>query len=174
MIRHTVNLVEDIKNQLGNSGKTAVILPEKPIIPDGSITGEGDNTCADCFTYRRDGNYYIIDGLTPAGEEKTGLIVPCQVNGLYVKGFEASVFADHAKVEEITLQENIASVPNFSFRGCGKLKKNILTHTAPSELSVGYDFLSGTNAKIYVPGEHVNAFINDYLWGYYERKIVGY
>ena len=174
MIHNTVNLVNDLKNQLGNTSKTEIVLPEKPIAPDASIVGEGDNSCADCFTYTRDGNYYIIDGLTEAGLERSSLIVPYQVNGLYVKGFTASVFAGNTKIEEITLQENITNVSSNSFDGCRRLKKIILTHTAPSGLSVGYYFLNGTNAKVYVPKEHMSTFINDYFWGYYAQKIVGY
>ena len=174
MVHHTVNLVNDIKNQLGNTSKTAVVLPEKPIAPDASIVGEGDNSCADCFTYTRDGNYYIIDGLTEAGMARSTLIVPYQVNGLYVKGFTASTFAGNKNIEEITLQENITSVPNNSFDGCRRLKKIILTHTEPSGLSVGYFFLEGTKAEVYVPKAHMSAFINDYFWGYYAQKINGY
>lgn len=174
MLHYTAALVEDLKNQLGNSSKTAIILPEKPVIPDESIEGEGDNSCADCFTYRREGNYYVLDGLTPAGMERSELTVPYQVNGLYVKGFDSSLFAGNETIQEITLQENISSVSGSSFDGCRRLKKIILTHSSPSSLSVGYFFLEGTNAKIYIRQEHVNSFINDYFWGYYEQKIVGY
>lgn len=47
--------------------------------------------------------YYIIDGLTEKGQEQKKLIVPYQVNGLYVKGFTAEVFAGKNMIEEITL-----------------------------------------------------------------------
>lgn len=50
----------------------------------------------------------------------------------------------------------------------------ILTHEKPSEISVGYGLLDGTNAKIYIQNAYVNPFTNDYSWGYYEQKIVGY
>ena len=173
-VRHTVNLVNDLKNQLGNTTKTEVILPEEPVLPDESIEGEGDNSCAGCFTYSREGNYYVIDGLTQTGAEQKTLIVPYQVNGLYVKGFARSVFEGNRTIREITLQENITTVPDDSFNGCGSLKKIILTHTKPSALSVGYAFLNGTDAKIYIRKEYAGAFINDYAWGYYEQKIVGY
>ena len=174
MIHYTVNLVENIKNQLGNTRKTEIILPEKPIKPDASIVGEGDNTCADCFTYIKDGNYYIIDGLTEKGKASTSLTVPYQVNGLYVKRFLPEVFAGNTKLVEITIQGNITSIPNGSFKGCTTLKKVILTHEKPSDISVGYRLLDGTNAKIYIQNAYVNTFTNDYSWGYYEQKIVGY
>lgn len=174
MMHYTVNLVEDIKNQLGNTRKTEIILPEKPIKPDPSIVGEGDNACADCFTYIKDGNYYIIDGLTEKGQESASLTIPYQVNGLYVKRFLPDVFAGNKKVEEITIQGNITSIPNHSFKGCTMLKKVILTHEKPSEISAGYGLLDGTNAKIYIQNAYVNPFTNDYSWGYYEQKIVGY
>ena len=174
MILHTVNLVNDIKNQLGNTRKTEIVLPEKPLVPDESIEGEGDNSCAGFFTYRRDGNYYVLDGLTEEGAAKSKLIIPYQVNGLYVKGFLPSVFEGNGKIEEITLQENVKTVSYGSFSGCRNLKKIILTHEKPSDLSVGFFFLKGTNAKIYVKREFVNGFINDYFWGYYAHDIVGY
>ena len=100
--------------------------------------------------------------------------MPYQVNGLYIKGFTNTVFTGNKKIEEITLQENIAVVPNSSFDGCSNLKKIILTHTKPSGLSAGYYLLNGTGARIYIQKEYVSSFINDYSWGYYEQKIVGY
>ncbi len=174
MIHYTVNLVENIKNQLGNTSKTEIVLPEKPVKPDESIVGEGDNTCADCFTYIKDGNYYIIDGLTEKGKESTSLTIPYQVNGLYVKRYLPDVFVGNTTITEITIQANITSIPNSGFKGCKALKKVILTHEKPSDLSVGYRLLDGTNAKIYIQKACVNTFVNDYSWGYYEQKIVGY
>ena len=174
MIFYTVHLVNDLKNQLGNTTKTNYALPEKPIVPDAGIEGEGDNSDADCFTYRKEGNYYFLDGLTEEGAQRSALTIPYQVNGLYVKGFDAALFAGNETIEEITLQENVAKIANGSFSGCRKLKKIILTHTKPSALSVGYYLLDGTNARVYIGQEYVNAFINDYFWGYYEQKIVSY
>ena len=65
-------------------------------------------------------------------------------------------------------------MPDNAFDGCRKLKKIILAHEKPSDLSVGYNLLNGTNAKIYIREDAVNSFINDYFWGAYENKIVGY
>ena len=174
MTVRTVNLVNDIKNQLGNTTKTEVTLPEKPIIPDPGIEGEGDNSCKDYFTYEQDGNYYVITGLTDAGREQTKLVIPYQVNGLYVSGFDASVFADNTAVEEITVQDNIDFIKDNSFTGCTKLKKLILMHEQPSDISVGYGLLNGTGAKIYVDSDVASEFKNDYFWGHFASDIVGY
>ena len=174
MTVRTVQLVNDIKNELGNTSKTDAVLPEKPIIPDPGIEGEGDNSDKDCFTYEQDGNYYIITGLTEKGLEQTELVVPYQVNGLYVREFGASVFAGNTTVREITIQENIDFIEDGSFSGCDNLKKIILTHDEPSDISVGYGLLSDTRASVYVSKDVLSQFKNDYFWGSYAEDLIGY
>lgn len=167
MTVRTVQLVNDLKNQLGITTKTEVVLPEKPVIPQPGIEGEGDNSCADCFTYSKDGNYYVIEGLTEKGAQSTDIIVPYQVDGLYVKGFGADVFAGNTTIEKITLQTNISSVADGSFNGCESLEKLILLHTDPAEISVGYNLTEGASFKIFVSESALSAFKNNYFWGHY-------
>ena len=173
MTVRTVQLVNDIKNQLGNTSKTDAILPEKPIMPDPGIEGEGDNSCADCFTYEQDGNYYIITGLTDKGREQKELIVPYQVNGLYVKEFTAETFAGNTTVVSITVQDNIGTMYDGSFDGCKNLKELVLLHSSPLDISVGYYLTRGCNCSIYVPEEALSAFVNNYFWGVYSDVLYG-
>ncbi|MCD8308530.1 MAG: leucine-rich repeat domain-containing protein [Clostridia bacterium] len=173
MTVRTVNLVNDIKNQLGNTTKTDISLPEKPVKPDISIEGEGDNTYAGYFTYQLDGNYYVITGLTEEGKTLKEVVIPYQVNGVYVKSFTADVFAGNTAIQCVTVQENISTIADDSFNGCTSLKKIILTHGQPSDISVGYGLLNGTDADIYVPQDSVSAFKNNYFWGHYADKIYG-
>ncbi len=107
MTVRTVKLVNDIKTELGNSTKTECVLPDKPVIPDEGVEGEGDNSHADMFEYRLDGSYYTVVGLTEAGKSAAELVIPYQVNGIYVKAFLPSVFKDDKSVTKITVQENI-------------------------------------------------------------------
>ena len=173
MTVRTVQLVNDIKNALGNTTKTEYTLPEKPVIPDTEIEGEGDNSDAAYFTYTQDGNYYVVSGLTEEGSARTDLTVPYQVDGLYVKSFTADVFAGNTVVESVTIQENITSVSDGSFSGCTGLKTITFLQEDPTATSVGYGLLTGTDAVICVPDSAVSAYKNNYFWGHYADSIVG-
>ncbi len=167
MTVRTVNLVNDLKNQFGNTTKTDVALPEMPLVPDPDIEGEGDNSCADCFTYRREGNYYVIDGLTEKGRDARTLVVPYQVDGLYIKSFLPSVFAGNKTVRSIVVQQNIGMLYDGSFDGCSALDQIFLMHSDPSGISVGYGLRDGASFRICVPADALGAFKNDYFWGNY-------
>lgn len=173
MTVRTVRLVNDIKNQLGNTTKTEAVLPEKPVMPDPGIEGEGDNSCADCFTYEQDGNYYIITGLTEKGRTQKNIVVPYQVDGLYVREFIAQTFAGNTAVESITVQANIGVLYDGSFDGCTNLKEVVLKHTSPLDISVGYSLTRGWDGAIYVPKESLGAFTNNYFWGVYADVLRG-
>ena len=96
-----------------------------------------------------------------------------KVNGLYVKSFSASVFSGNEIVESITIQENIRSVSDNSFKGCTNLKKIVLKHPEPSQITVGYGLLNGTSSAICVSESSVSAFKNNYFWGHYAENIYG-
>ena len=174
MALRTYMLVNDLKNQLGNTTKTEYALPEMPIAPQKGISGEGDNSCQDYFNYHIDGNYYIIDSLNDAGSSASDIVVPYQVDGLYVKGFLSTVFAGDRKLKSIRIQKNVSSIINESFGGCTSLEKIIFDHTEPSSISVGGGLIFGTSAKIYVPKDSLSKFMNDYNWGKYAKDMVGY
>ncbi|MGN0813792.1 MAG: hypothetical protein ACI4MH_00995 [Candidatus Coproplasma sp.] len=174
MTVRTVNLVNDIKNQLGNTTKTEVVLPEMPVIPQPGTEGEGDNSCADCFTYEREGNYYVITGLTEKGGSAERLVVPYQVDGLYVKSFLPSVFAGNRNIRSVTVQQNIRTVYDGSFDGCTNMQELFFEHESPSDISVGYNLLKGTSCRIYVHRQALSAFKNDYFWGSYADKLYAY
>lgn len=173
MTVRTVQLVNDLKNQLGNTSKTEAVIPEKPVVPDPDIEGEGDNSCKDCFEYEQDGNYYRIVGLSEEGRGRSELVVPYQVNGLYVTEFSADTFAGNTEVERITVQANIRTLYDGSFEGCTNLKELVLEHGSPSDISVGYDLDRGCDCRIYVPEEALSAFKNNYFWGSYAEKLYG-
>lgn len=176
MTLRTVRLVDDIKNQLGNTTKTNIVLPAKPVIPDPDIAGEGDNTDAAMFEYRLDGSYYTVIGLTDEGKREEELTIPYQVDGIYVKAFLPLVFFDNKNIKAVTVQDNIHTLSNGSFLGCAQLEKIILKHSEPAEIAVGYELLGGApqDCKILVPEEALSKFENNYFWGKYARQLQGY
>ncbi len=172
-VLRTVQLVCDIKNQLGDNSKTECVLPDKPIAPDGDIVGEEDNSCADMFTYVKEGNYCIVTGLTDSGKLAENLIVPYTVDGITVKSVDATTFADNKNIRSVTLQQNIRNLPNYMFAGCDNLQQVVLLHTAPSQISVGYELLANApkSCNIIVPSSALSKFKNNYFWGRYAKRL---
>ncbi len=172
MTLYTVNLVNDIKNMLGNTTKTECVIPEMPILPQPDLAGEGDNRCADMFVYEQHGNYYVVTGLTEKGKNAKELVIPYQVDGLYIQSFTADVFRNNKVVERITVQGNIKNLSDRSFYGCENLRKLVLKHTAPSDIAVGYYLLDGAEScQIYVEPSAIGAFKNNYFWGRYAKQL---
>ena len=176
MTVRTVNLVNDLKTEWGNDTKTQVILPNKPVVPEQGLEGEGDNSHADCFTYALTNGYYTITGLTDKGKNSVTLIIPYQVDGIYVKEMNADVFVENDTLECVTFQKNIKLLIDNSFCGCDRLSSIILCHDVPADISVGYGILNGVSksCKILVPNKALSAFQNDYFWGRYAERLQGY
>ncbi len=172
MTLHTVNLVNDVKNALGNTTKTEYILPEMPVVPQPDLEGEGDNSHADRFTYKQEGNYYTVTGLTEKGKQAKELVIPYQVDGLYIHAFTTDAFKNNETVESITVQDNIKTLSDGSFMGCVNLKKLVLKHESPADISVGYHLLDGAeHCNVYVDQSVVSAFKNNYFWGRYAKQL---
>lgn len=176
MTVRTVQLVNDLKTEFGNTTKTEYVLPDKPVIPDKEVEGEGDNSCAAMFEYRLDGSFYTVVGLTEEGKNAETLVLPYQVDGIYVKEFLPVVFFDDKNLKSVMIQENIRNLPDRSFLGCDNLREIVLKHTEPSDISVGYELLNGTSADcvIYVPFPGLSKFSNNYFWGKYAKRLQGY
>ena len=176
MAVRSVQLVNDIKNQLGNTTKTEADLPEMPVIPDESIEGEGNNADKNCFTYELSDGRYTVTGLTEEGRARTQLTIPYQVNGIYIDSFTAEVFAGNAVVQSVTIQNNISLLPDGAFSGCSSLREIRLEHAAPADISVGYGLFSGTSGAldVYVPEDALSAFANNYFWGRYADRLKAY
>lgn len=176
MTVRSVQLVNDIKNELGNTTKTDITLPNMPVVPDEDIEGEGDNSDRDCFTYELIDGYYTVTGLTAEGQAASELTLPYQVNGIYINAFTADVFAGDSAVKSITIQKNITVLPDSCFSGCTALREVYLEHTDPADISVGYGLFEGTSGAcaVYVPQEAVASFTNNYFWGRYADRLKAY
>lgn len=175
-IYNTVRIVNDIKTALGVTSKTDFALPDMPAIPDSTIEGEGENTDSDCFTYELRGSRYYVTGLTESGKSKSELVIPYQVDGVYISGFDSDVFKNDTVIEKITIQSNISTLSDNSFYGCSRLEEVVLCHDKPSDVSVGYYLLDGANSncRIGVKAESLSAFKNDYFWSKYAKRLFGY
>ena len=176
MTMRTVQLVNDIKNQLGNTTKTEIVLPNMPVAPDESVEGDGDNTDKDCFTYELEDGRYTVTGLTDEGRAATELVLPYQVDGIYITAFTADVFAGHKSLTSVTIQDNISALPDGCFSGSTALRSIYLGHGDPADISVGYGLFDGTSSalKVYVPEDALASFTNNYFWGRYADRIKAY
>ena len=175
MTVHSVNLLNDIKNQLGISAPTNIELPAAPEIPADDDGVEGNNRDEDCFVFGEDENgNCIITSLSEKGASRKNIEVPYSHNGRQIVAFNADVFAGNTVIEVIILQDNIATVFDRSFDGCTSLRNIFLRHKKPSEIKIGYEFLAGTEATINIYKSSIDAFKNDYSWSYYSSYMVGY
>lgn len=174
MTVHSVSLLNDIKNELGLSYPTSVVLPEKPSAPSGGESHVGDNSFENYFEYAvdSDGNTYI-SGITEAGRSLSDVVVPYSHGGEEIKYFSADTFSGNASLRSVTLQPNIALVYDGSFSGCTSLQSVIVEHGDPASLQVGYGLLDGTDADICVDEGAYAQFIMNYTWGWYADRIVG-
>lgn len=177
MTVRSINLLEDIKNELGIFTHTQAQYPEKPPlgIPEPPVEADKDNNDADCFEYSDDGNGGLIAvGLTEKGKGRARLTVPYSFGGKTVSSLAAEALAGNAALEEVVIQSNIRYLRDGSFSGCGRLKKIILRHTSPSRIGVGYGLLDGTSASVLVEKSAFSAFSTDYTWGWYAERLVSY
>lgn len=175
MTAYTAYLTEDIKTKLGIAQPSGIILPNRPELPDYEVSVEGDNSQSDCFLYEENEKGYTIVGLSEKGKTKTSLTLPIVYNGKAVTEFSKTVFQNNQVIENIIIQTNINRILDDSFNGCTALSKITLRHTHPTQISIGFALLNGTEScKIYVQTEHLSAFYGDYVWGFYLEYMEGY
>ncbi len=168
MTVHTVRLVDALKADMGDPSPTEVELPEMPELPAEDVpAGEGDVSDAACFTYTAQGDGYVVTGLTEEGAARTSLVLPYSYEGAPVSGFGANVFAGNAVLRELTLQENVRSIPDGAFDGCTALEKLIVLQEDPARIYVGLELLRGApSCIVYVPKGTLPAYRGHYNWQY--------
>ncbi len=167
MTVHTVHLVEALKTIWGDASPTDVILPEMPSLPEEPSAGEGDVSDAACFTYEVRENVCFVTGLTEEGASRTALVLPYSHEGLPVAGFGPGVFAGNTVLRELTLQDNVRSIPDGAFEGCTALERLHVLHEDASRISVGFEPLRGApSCIVYVPKGSLSSYMGDYEWQY--------
>ena len=163
----TKALIEDIKLLLGDSTPTDIALPAMPKAPDASVY-DGDNSHAHLFTYREQGNGYVISGIK--SDIERNLILPCAYEGKPIIGVDENVLC-HLNVTSVTIQPNIRLLRDGMFNGCASLERVILTG-APTDYTVGNNFRLGASFNIQVPEGLVASYKLNYSWQMYARYIV--
>lgn len=167
----TKYLIEDLKILFKDTSPTLIALPDMPqlAIP-APITG--DDSCQDCFTYRRLGDGWVIDGLSEKGLTAQALVVPVSYQGQVVTGIDEGVFAGNTTLQEVTLQLNIGILYDGMFQGCTHLERLILTSQSPSAHTVGDGLLEGADFLICVPEDSVDQYRRHYSWQQYSAYII--
>lgn len=165
----TKYLIEDLKILFGDTSVTDIPLPPMPEV-SGSLVS-GDNSQADCFTYRQTESGWIIDGLSEKGRTAQTLIVPTAYEGKAIVGMDADVFTDHRTLKALTLQSNSLTLYDGMFRGCSALGKLILTG-APSCYTVGDRLMDGADFVICVDASVLDQYRRHYSWQQYSQYIV--
>ncbi len=177
MTVRSINLLEDIKNELGVFTHTQAQMPEKPPlqIPEKPSEDKGDDSDADCFEYSDDGKGgLIVAALKESGKTRDRLTVPYSYGGKKITSLAVGVFAGDEVLKEVVIQDNIRYLRDGSFSGCKKLEKIILRHTSPSQVGVSYGLLENTAASVFIRKSAFSAFSTDYTWGWYADRMVSY
>ena len=159
-------LAGDLKVYLGDTAPLTLSVPEMPALRAEGYAG--DDSCEDCFTYRRVEEGWELDGLTEAGRQADELIVPTRHEGLPVVGMAPELFHDQTRLRSVTVQPNIRMLWDGLFRGCTGLRTLRLTGTDPAATVPGDGLMNGASFAILVPGEALDAYRRSYFWQQYE------
>lgn len=170
-VYNTALLASELQEALGVAG-AAIPLPE---MPDAGTARwvSGNDEDEDAFLYAGTEDGLVIVGLTEAGRTRTALTLPTRHGGEPVAGFTAEAFAGNGAIREITIQENITSIPDGAFSGCGGLESVVIKNPSPSACTVGEGLLDGTGAWVYVPQESLGAYMTNYFWSLHAPRIRG-
>lgn len=168
---YTRALIRAIKAMLGDSSPTVITLPQMPDAV-ASEPWQGDDRDEYCFIYEEVDGMLIVTGLTDEGANREALIVPSVWNGLPVTGIGPGAFSRGEDLRQITVQQNIRTIADGAFAGCGTLERIVMEQNAPSDCRVGQGLLEGVTARIYVPEEALSAYRTDYFWSAYGSTVM--
>ena len=163
-------LIEDIKLYLEDTSPTDISLPPMPVPPATEI--QGDDSDAHFFTYRREGDGWVVEGLTTEGMAVTELTVPTHYLGEPVVGMDPGLFAGNTALTKITLQPNVGILYDGMFQGCTALRELVLTGDRPSDYAVGDGLMEGARFMVYVPAPALDSYRRDYFWQAYDAWLL--
>ncbi len=168
-ILNTARLAGELQTALGVTGQE---IPLPPMPKAQAVqTVDGDHAEEAAFRYMEAEGGLMIVGLTEAGMARTAITLPVSHGGKPVLGFTAEVFAGNTQIEEITIQENITSIPDGAFAGCASLLRIHMDNPSPSACTVGAGLLEGTDAWVYIPRESLGAYLTNYFWSVHGSRI---
>lgn len=162
-------LIEDLKLYLHDTSPTDLPLPEQPA--PARQDREGNDEDADLFTYAPGEGGWVLTGLTEQGRLARALVLPTRYSGLPVVGISEGALRDCTALQSVTVQPNIAMLPDGMFRGCTALRTVRLTGL-PSDYSVGDDWMQGAAFAVRVPPDRLDAYRRSYSWQRYEAWLL--
>lgn len=170
VIKWTKALIKDIKLTLDDSSKTDIVDPVKPPLDDESSSKEGDNTCLGDFNYLEKDDEVIITSLNESGLLKDSLVIPYKYHDKVITSFIRSVFQNNKTIKEITIQDNIRIIDDYSFAR-SNINKVIIDNDKPNSIIIGDHLLDEVDAYIYINKDNIDTYISNYNWAKYSSKI---
>ncbi len=176
---HTRELALDIAPLVGLSPEEIDMdtpaVPEIPVDTDEPEVWDYDENEI-YFTFLKTDFGVYITGLSELGKTQTNLCTPRAYDGEKVVSLSAGCLEGGA-MEELTITDNIAKIPDGTFRGAGSLQKiHILAldpgKTTVNNLSGGATEGLSASARFYVPTESFDRYRTDYFWGPYAEFIL--
>ena len=168
---NTIRLAEALCAFLGLPEPEAA-MPGMPSAAGAALLS-GDNSDASCFLYEQAGDALRLTGLTAEGRARERLTLPTAIDGMPVASLAPSVFAGNECIRVITVQGNIGRLEDGSFAGCTSLERISLLHESPADCPVSGGLLTGTDALVFVPRQHLSAWMTNYFWAVHADRLRG-
>ena len=177
---HTTQLAIDLAPLCGVTGtieREYADAPEIPAEPDEPTVYEYDENEV-YFTFEETDYGVYINGVSELGKTMETLKTPVAYNGKKVVSFRADTFAGCGALRTLYITDNVAQIPDGTFRGASALAEIHILATNPDATTVNNISLMATDglpshAKFYVPEESLTQFKSNYFWGPYADWIVG-
>ena len=144
--------------------------PQNPGQPEDFMNS--DQQAERFFVFTEKNSEMRITGLTDEGAAQEKLSIPARYQGKNVTGFDTAVFAGNTTLTELTLPDTIRILRDGSFEGCENLARVILMQPDPARIQVGYELFKGCDrAALIVPTGALDAYVNNYFWGFYGDRM---
>jgi hypothetical protein len=154
VIKHTVNVTEDILIELGIPKAVNVEVPEAPPLPEKDVKFFGEDENAKYFEYEKQPNgSYAVVGVKNEYLGRRELTLPLGYNGYKVSAIGEGAFVG-SKVEKlvITQNTNITVLMNGCFEGAGNLSELWIYYPGEENILPPKSFSGvASNFKVYVP-----------------------
>jgi hypothetical protein len=83
----------------------------------------------------------------------------------------STTYAGNSNILEVIIDNDIALIEDYAFKGCSSLKAIHIKNTVPSSIQIGQHLLDGTDANIYVPADALSLYKTDYRFSVYSDRI---
>ncbi len=154
VIKHTVNVTEDLLLELGIPKAVKIEVPAAPPLPEREVKFFGEDENAKYFEYEKQPNgSYAIVGVKEAYLDRKELTVPLGYNGYKVSAIGEGAFSG-SEVEKLIITEdtNLTILMNGCFEGAGRLSELWIYYPYEENLLPPKSFSGvASSFKVYVP-----------------------